>query len=82
MKINLTYKNRIISLPYESVMEFLPDASKEELKLMVAVFANPEFDEKELQQKLDMTEKSFNKALKSLEKNGIISVSTGTSLLE
>ncbi|MBQ7599333.1 MAG: DnaD domain protein [Clostridia bacterium] len=76
MKVKLNYDNRIISLPYESVMDFLPDASKEELKLLVAVFACPEFDGKELSQKLDMTEKSFSKALKSLEKNGIISIDT------
>ena len=63
MKITPIYKNRILSLPAEAVADRLASASKDELKVLLAVFAEPEFDLRELASRLDMTENAFRRAL-------------------
>lgn len=72
MKITPIYKNKILSLPYEIIGEKLSSASKDELKAILAVFSEPEFDPKELAAKLDMTENAFMRALNFWVKNNAI----------
>ena len=65
MKITPIYKNRLITLPAETVLQKLSTATKEELAVLIAVIAEPEFDVKEICQKLDMTENAFKRSLDS-----------------
>lgn len=65
MKITPLYKNRLITLPYETVSEKLSTASKEELQVLIAVLAENEFNIGEMCEKLDITENSFRRALAS-----------------
>lgn len=74
MKIVPIYKNKIISLPYEIVFQKLSTATKEELQVLLAVYAEPEFDLKETADMLDMTEKSFRRALDSWKDAGALCV--------
>lgn len=74
MKITPIYKNKILSLPEEIVREKLPSASKDELKVLLAVFLDQEFELSEIASNLDMTENAFKRALTSWEKAGVISV--------
>ena len=55
MKITPIYKNRLITLPAETVLQKLSTATKEELAVLIAVIAEPEFDVKEICQKLDIS---------------------------
>lgn len=63
MKITPIYKNRILSLPAEAVAGRLSTATKDELRVLLAVFAEPEFDLAEMAGRLDMTENAFRRAL-------------------
>ena len=63
MKITPVYKNRILSLPAEAVGDRLNTASKDELKVLLAVFAEPEFEPSEMASRLDLTENAFRRAL-------------------
>jgi len=63
MKITPVYKNRILCLPAEAVSERLASASENELRVLLAVFAEPEFDLKEMASRLDLTENAFRRAL-------------------
>ena len=72
MKIIPIYKNKIISLPFETVSDKLSTASKDELKVLLAVFSEQDFDVTELASKLDMTENAFRRALKSWIEAGAI----------
>lgn len=51
MKITPIYKNRLITLPAETVLQKLSTATKEELAVLIAVIAEPEFDVKEICQR-------------------------------
>ncbi|MBE6542157.1 MAG: DnaD domain protein [Ruminococcaceae bacterium] len=85
MKIIPIYKNKIISLPFEIVTQKLSTATKEELAVLIAVLAEPEFEVKSLAAKLDMTENSFTRALETWKREGVIledSDSEVTSLSE
>lgn len=74
MKIIPVYKSKILSLPEEAVYDKLPSASKDELKVLLAVFIEQEFELSDLASKLDITENAFKRALNSWEKAGVISV--------
>ncbi|MBE6616331.1 MAG: DnaD domain protein [Ruminococcaceae bacterium] len=74
MKIIPQYKNKILSLPGEVISEKLPTASKDELKVLLAVFMEHEFELSELATKLDMTENAVKRAMNSWEKTGVIVV--------
>lgn len=63
MKIIPIYKNRIITLPFEIISEKLSTATKDELKVIIAVFSENNFDVPTLAAKLDMTENAFLRAL-------------------
>ena len=65
MKITPLYKNRLVTLPYETVSEKLSTASKEELQVLIAVLAENEFNIGKMCEKLDITENSFRRALAS-----------------
>ena len=44
MKITPLYKNKLITLPAETVLRKLPTANKDELAVLIAVMAEQEFD--------------------------------------
>ncbi len=79
MKIIPIYKHKILSLPYEIVEKKLPTASKDELKVLIAVFSAEEFDPIELAGKLDITENAFRRALATWENAGILMLDGETS---
>ncbi len=79
MKINPIYKNKIISLPGEIISEKLSTASKDELKVILAVYSEPEFNLSEITERLDMTEKAFLRALNFWVKNHAISIESENS---
>ena len=72
MKIVPLYKNKIISLPYEIVNEKLSTATNDELKVLISVFSREEFDQAELADELEMTEKSFKRALDMWQNAGVL----------
>jgi len=74
MKILPIYKNKIISLPAECVSEKLSTASKDELKVLLAVYLEQEFEQIDMAAKLDMTENAFKRALSTWEKAGVIAI--------
>ena len=74
MKITPNYQHKILSLPAELLGERLPTASKDELKVLLAVFLEPEFDLSERAAALDMTENAFLRALESWRSAGLIEV--------
>lgn len=76
MKITPIFKNKILSLPYEIISEKLTSASKDELKVLLAVFSEPDFEPAALAERLDMTAKAFRRALEFWEKNNAIAIST------
>lgn len=63
MKITPIYKNRLITLPAETVLQKLSTATKEELAVLIAVTAEPEFETADICSRLDITENVFNRAL-------------------
>lgn len=65
MKITPIYKNRVLSLPFEVISDKLSTASKDELRVLLAVYAQPEFDLAALASRLDMTENAFRRALEA-----------------
>ncbi len=72
MKIVPKYHNKILSIPGEIVAERLTEASKDELKVLLAVFSEQEFDVSELASRLDMTVNAFNRALNVWLETGIM----------
>ena len=74
MKILPIYKNKILSLPAECISEKLSTASKDELKVLLAVYLEQEFEQVDMAAKLDMTENAFKRALSTWEKAGVIAI--------
>lgn len=74
MKIVPIYKNKVLALPAEVVSEKLSTATKEELQVLLSVYAEPEFDACTLASKLEMTVNVFNRALESWRDNGVLSI--------
>lgn len=74
MKITPIYKNKILSLPYEIINDKLSSASKDELKVILAVYSEPEFEASDLAAKLDMTVNAFMRALNFWVKSNAITV--------
>ncbi len=72
MKITPIYKNRLITLPAEAVLQKLSTATKEELSVLIAVIAKPEFETSEICKELDMTENAFRRAIDSWTEAGAI----------
>ena len=72
MKIVPLYKNKIISLPHEIVSEKLSTATNDELKVLIAVFSRDEFTPSALADELEMTEKSFIRALNMWQDAGVL----------
>ncbi len=80
MKIVPCYKNRIINLPAETVLPELSTASREELAVLIAVTASPEFNVSALAVKLNITEATLLSAVSAWTRRGVISVTeTGES---
>ncbi|MBQ8368522.1 MAG: DnaD domain protein [Clostridia bacterium] len=73
MKITPIYKNRILSLPAEAVSEKLSTATGDELRVLLAVYSEPEFELSELAGRLDMTENAFRRALETWVACGALS---------
>lgn len=82
MKITPIYKNRLITLPAETVLQKLSTATKEELAVLIAVIAEPEFDVKEICQRLDMTENAFKRSLDSWIDAGALYIDDGKAQSE
>ncbi len=76
MKITPVYRNQILSLPAEAVKERLSSASKDEWKVLLSVFAEPEFDLAERAAALDLTEKAFLRAIEAWKKAGVLLTDT------
>jgi len=72
MKIIPLYKNQVITLPKELVCDKLSTATNDELKVLLAVFAEQEFTVAEIAARLDMTEKSFLRSLSFWENEGVL----------
>lgn len=72
MKVVPIYKNKIISLPLEIINEKLSTATNDELKVLIAVFSRNEFDADSLATEIDVTAKSFNRALKMWQDAGVL----------
>lgn len=72
MTIIPIYKNRIISLPYEVLSDKITNATLDELKVLIAVLATPEFNVAEMASSLDVTENSFNRAINKWQDEGVI----------
>lgn len=79
MKIKPNYKGQILSLPAEAVRDKLSTASKDELKVLLAVCLEQEFELSEMADRLDMTENAFKRALNSWEKADVIYVEGKTA---
>lgn len=77
MKTMPLYKNKIISLPFEAVNDKLSTATNDELKVLIAVFSREEFDPSSLAAELDMTEKSFKRALDMWQDAGALIYAPG-----
>ena len=72
MKIIPVYRHQILSLPAEAVRERLAVASKDELKVLLSVIADPEFEPAERAAALDVTEKAFLRALDAWKAAGVL----------
>ncbi|MBO6052299.1 MAG: DnaD domain protein [Clostridia bacterium] len=72
MKITPVYRHQILSLPAEAVTERLASASKDELKVLLSVIADPEFVPAERAAALDVTEKAFLRALEAWKAAGVL----------
>ena len=72
MKITPVYRHQILSLPAEAVTERLASASKDELKVLLSVIADPEFVPAERAAALDVTEKAFLRALDAWKAAGVL----------
>lgn len=78
MKIIPCYKNKIISLPAETVLPELSTATREELAVLIAITASPEFDVSELSAKLNITESTLISAVSTWTRKGAVSVLEST----
>lgn len=72
MKITPVYKNRIISLPAEILADKLVSVSKEDLQVLLAVYAENEFDPVALAEKLEMTQNVFKRSLEMWRDSGVL----------
>ncbi len=72
MKITPIYKNKLITLPAEAVLQKLATVTKEELSVLISVINEPQFEVTEMCEKLDMTENTFKRSLDTWIKAGII----------
>ena len=72
MKITPIYQNKIICLPAEAVTERLTSATADELKVLISLIAEPEFDLPSRAAELDLTEKSVLRAIDSWTAAGVL----------
>ncbi len=72
MKITPIYKNKLITLPAEAVLQKLSTVTKEELSVLISVINEPQFDVADMCVKLDMTENTFKRSLETWIKAGIV----------
>lgn len=71
MKIKPVNEGKSISVP-STVLSKLQDCNANELKVLISVLAEPDFDADKLSEKLDITKRSLNSALSFWEKAGVI----------
>ena len=79
MKITPIYKNKILCLPAEAVSSRLTSATADELRVLLSVLSDPEFDLGERAKSLDLTENAVTRALSSWVEAGAILVSAEPS---
>jgi len=82
MKILPCYKNRIINLPAEAVLTGLSTATREELAVLIAVSAEPDFDVSALSARLNITESTLISAVSAWTRKGVITVVETTETKE
>ena len=75
MKITPLYENRVIVVPGNEVIPKLSTATREELAVLLAVMAEPEFSPEELASRLNITEKVLIDAISMWQRNGVLAVS-------
>ena len=79
MKIDINYSGKILNLP-SSVADLAPDASREDLCVIISLFANPDylssFDSyiSAFSEKIGIGVEKINKSLKYWQSNGVISI--------
>ncbi len=78
MKIIPIYKHEILSLPAEVISEKLSTASREELRVLLAVMTEREFTVSDLAAKLDMTENVFRRCVSFWETAGAFMLESST----
>jgi len=74
MKIIPCYKNKIINIPAETILPELSSATREELAVLIAIIAEPEFDVSALSAKLNITESTLISAVGTWTRKGAVSV--------
>ncbi len=77
MKIIPIYKHEIISLPSEIVSEKLSTATPDELRVLLAVMLDRDFNITDLAARLDMTENAVRRAIAAWESYGAFAVEGG-----
>lgn len=75
MKITPLYETRVIVIPGTEVLPKLSTASREELAVLFAVMAQPEFIPAELAAQLNITEKVLIDAISMWQRSGVLAVS-------
>ena len=79
MKITPIYKNKILCLPAEVVSSRLTSATADELRVLLSVLSDPEFDLPQRAKSLDLTENAVMRALNVWAEAGAILVSAESS---
>lgn len=74
MNIIPSYKNRIISLPSEVVLDKLSTATKDELAVLIALCNDPDIDIKSLSERLSVNESVIENAVDMWIRAGALSV--------
>lgn len=79
MKIIPIYKRDILNIPAEVVSERLSTATADELRVLLAVMSEREFNVSELAAKLDMTENALRRAVSAWESYGALTLESSTT---
>ncbi len=78
MKIIPIYQHEILSLPAEVISEKLSTASRDELRVLLAVMAQREFTVADLAASLDMTENALRRCVSFWESAGAFTLESST----
>ena len=82
MKITPLYETRVIVVPGSEVIPKLSTATREELAVLLAVLAEPEFVPEELASRLNITEKVLMDAISMWQRSGVLAISNETGAVQ